>query len=113
MTTTIQQITLTDDGTEVLREIIRSSLDGIVDEVKKQLEAADLRYPVCLAVPNSGAALSFLSTPLDPSDDDWKRITKIVRGIISERLGGIRLRNRELTCFATNTTMGVADITAE
>jgi hypothetical protein len=100
MTTTIQEVTSTDDAFEADREIIRELLDEIVKEVGCRLREAGLNYPVHFAVPTSGKGLVLLGTPLNPSDRDWNDITKIVLPVISDKFGGVRLCNRDLD-FAT------------
>jgi hypothetical protein len=52
-------------------------------------------------------------TPGESSAADWLSATAIVHEIVSKRLGGIKLRNRELQCAMVNATMTVADLTAD
>ena len=99
-----------DDRIEADRTIIAQSLNDIVAEVGVAMRDATLNYPVFLCIPQSGDALVTLATPLDPSDDDWLRGAKIVRQVISARLGGIGLRNRDLQCAIASATMGAVKI---
>lgn len=113
MTTTIQEATLTDSHIETEREILRQCLDKIAEELGKRLQGANLNYPIYLTVPNSGEALMLMATPLDPPIDDWSHITKIVQSVVSNKLGGVGLRNRTMACATTSTTMSAVDLTAE
>ena len=112
MNTTDDQLELTnDDQLETQRSIIRQSLDELPSELGIAMRAANMNYPIGLAVPTSGEALITMVTPVDPSDDDWSHATAIVRQIVAKRLGGIRLRSRPLTCAMANAPMNAAEIT--
>jgi hypothetical protein len=65
---------------------------------------------VFFTVPYSGKALMTLATPLDPSDEDWSRVTQIVCGIIGNRVDMKQLYSRPLPCAATSMSMGAADV---
>jgi len=54
-----------------------------------------------------------MATHLDPHDEDWSRVGEIVRTTVSERLNGLRLRNRDMICGAANAPIGAAEITAD
>jgi hypothetical protein len=54
-----------------------------------------------------------MATPLDPSDDEWSHVTKIVCKTVSDRLNGIKLRGREMICAMANSTMVAADLTTD
>jgi len=99
-----------DDRTEAEREIIRDSLSEIALDVKSRLREADLRYPVYLSVPLSGHAIITLFTDLDPSDEQWDRISEIIRQILSARLGGMRLRSRHLSCAVADVLVEASEI---
>jgi len=94
------------------REIIRQNLNEIATEVAAALREASLNYPVYFAVPNSGDSVVTFATPLDPPDSEWSQVVMIIREILSQKLGGIRLRSRELSCAMASTTMVAADVTA-
>ena len=102
-----------DDDIEDKREIIRDCLNEIIVEVGNRLREAGLSCPIFLTVPNSGEAIVMMATPLDPSDEDWSHVGDIVRMTVSERLNGLRLRNREMICGAANHAIGSAEITAD
>jgi hypothetical protein len=90
------------------REIIRQNLNEIAAEVATALREASLNYPVYFAIPNSGDSVVTFATPLDPPDSEWSQVVMIIREILSQKLGGIPLRSRELSC-----AMAIAaDVTA-
>ncbi len=105
-----QSDTSTDERLEAEREIIRQSLDEIATEVGTALRDAGMNCPIYLAVPNSGDAITTIATPIDPPDEDWSHISAVVCQIIGKRLGGIRLRGRDLRCAMTNAAMVAADV---
>jgi hypothetical protein len=88
----------TDDDIEDKRKIIRDCLSEIVGEIENRLRKAELSCPIFLTVPNSGDAILMMATPLDPPDEDWAHVGEIVRTTVSERLNGLKLRNREMIC---------------
>ena len=92
------------------RAVIRDALDEIAIDIGVALRDAHLDFPVYLTVPHSGESLASLACPVDPSDEQWSKATAIVCRIVSERLGGVRLRGRPLRCAVANATMGAADI---
>jgi hypothetical protein len=98
---------------ESKREIIRDCLNEIIVVVESRLRAAGLSSTIFLTVPNSGASIVTMATPLDPSDDLWAHIVEIVCETVSERLGGLKLRTKDTICAAANTKMGAADLTAD
>ena len=107
------QVSSAESRLESKREIIRDYLGEIVGEVGNRLREAGLNCPVFLTVPNSGDAIVMMATPLDPSDADWSHVGDIVRTTVSERLNGLRLRNREMICGAANAPISTAEITAD
>jgi hypothetical protein len=112
MNTTDDQLEPTDDDElETQRSIIGRSLDEIGEELGVAMRAANLHYPIGLAVPHSGEAFVTMVTPVDPSDDDWSHATAIVCQIVARRLGGIRLQSRPLTCAMANAPTNAAEIT--
>lgn len=98
---------------DLRRGIIRHSLKEIAEELGARLREADLRQPVYLVVPSGGDALVSMMTPLDPSDEHWRRTGVIVRDILSNRLEGITLRSAEMPCTVANEPMGAAEITGD
>lgn len=58
-----------------------------------------------------GELVATIATPLDPSDDDWSRAAAIVCEIIGKKVGGGRLRSRELPCAVANSApMSAAEL---
>ena len=95
------------------RDIIRSSLNEIANDLSTEMRDAALDFPVYMTVPRSGHSLMTIATPLDPSDEDWEKVSAIVCRILQERIGGGRLRGTELTCVIANGNMAAADVTTE
>jgi hypothetical protein len=103
----------TDDGLDAQRNIIRQSLDAIIDEIGIAMRDAGLVFPVYITVRNSGDALVTIATSLDPSDEQWQHATEIVCRTLEERIGCGRLQGRELACAIANAgTINAADVTA-
>jgi hypothetical protein len=103
----------TDDGLDAQRNIIRQSLDAIIDEIGIAMRDAGLAFPVYITVRNSGDALVTIATSLDPSDEQWQHATEIVCRTLEERIGCGRLQGRELACAIANAgTINAADVTA-
>jgi hypothetical protein len=99
---------------ESQRGIIRESLDEIANDIGMALRDAGLHFPVFMTVRDNGDSLATIATPLDPSDDDWEQASAIVCQIIGKRIGGGRLRSRELPCAVANAApMNAAEVTAE
>jgi len=94
------------------RKMIRNSLPDIAAQVHSRLVGAGLTYPVYLAVPNSGDSLLSFATPLDPSDDEWRRMNDIVRNVVGAAIGAENLRSNPLACAMTGTAMGSAGVVA-
>src|SRR3954466_10463586 len=93
-----QDDTLFDDHLYSQREAIRESLDTIANDIGMAMRDIGLTFPVFLTVPSSGRSLATIATPIDPSHEDWTRVTAIVCQIIGDRLGTGRLLNRRLRC---------------
>jgi hypothetical protein len=101
------------DGLDVQRNIIRQSLDAIIDEIGIAMRDAGLVFPVYITVRNSGDALVTIATSLDPSDEQWQHASLIVCRTLEERIGCGRLQGRELACAIANAgTINAADVTA-
>jgi len=107
------QLSEANDDLYARRDIIRQSLNGIANDLSIEMRDAALDFPVYMTVPRSGSSLATIATPLDPSDEDWERVSAIVCRILEQRIGGGRLRGRELTCVIANGSMAAADVTAE
>jgi hypothetical protein len=103
---------LTNDTLDTGRAKIRNSINEIAAELNSALVAEGLAYPVYICVPSSGNALATLACPLDPDDQEWDRITTIVREIVGKRIGATGLTTRRLACAMAGTTMASADVTA-
>ena len=95
------------------RDLIRQSLNEIANDLSMEMRDAALDFPVYMTVPNGGHSLATIATPLDPSDEDWEKVTAIVCRIIQQTIGGGRLRGTELTCVIANASTAAADVTAE
>ena len=101
----------TDAGLDVQRDIIRQSLDAIINEIA--MRDVGLTFPVYITVRNSGDALVTIATSLDPSGEQWQHATEIVCRTLEERIGCGRLQGRELACAIANAgTINAADVTA-
>jgi hypothetical protein len=101
------------DHRHAQRDLIRQSLNEIANDLSMEMRDAALDFPVYMTVPHSGNSLATIATPLDPSDEDWEKVSAIVCRILERRTGGGRLRGRELTCVIANGNMAAADVTAE
>ena len=95
------------------RDLIRQSLNEIANDLSMEMRDAALDFPVYMTVPHSGNSLATIATPLDPSDEDWEKVTAIVCRILQKRIGGGRLRGTELTCVIAPGSMAAADVTTE
>jgi hypothetical protein len=113
MATTIHQDLTADRRIESKREIIRECLDEIIVDVEGRLRAAALSSTIFLTVPHIGGAVMTMASPLDPSDDEWADVVEIVCKTVSERLNGLKLRSRDMTCAMVNAAMSAADVTAD
>jgi hypothetical protein len=102
---------LTKDIIEPRREIIRLALPQIAVDLEEGLHKADLKFPVYLAVPSSGAYIT-LVTPSDPTEAEWAQVSDILSRLLAERLDGANLAHRDLTCAAANSTPVAAEISA-
>ena len=95
------------------RDIIRQSLDTIINDIGVAMRDVGLTFPLYITVRNSGDALVTIATPLDPLDADWQQASAIVCRTLEERVGCDRLRGRELSCAIANAgAINAADVTA-
>ena len=74
-----------DDLRYAQRDLIRQSLNEIANDLSMEMRDAALDFPVYMTVPNSGHSLATIATPLDPSDQDWEKVTAIVCRILERR----------------------------
>jgi hypothetical protein len=61
---------------EAHREVIRQSLHKIAIEVETALREAGLNYPIYMTLPHSGDVIATIAIPLDPSYDDWSKMSR-------------------------------------
>ena len=106
---------ITPDDLEHQRDSIRGSLNEINNDIAVEMRDAGFGgIPVYLVIPNSGAALATLATPLDDvPDGEWSQVLEIACRVIQRRISSGKLGSRELTCTAINTAITSADITSE
>jgi hypothetical protein len=96
------------------RDIIRQSLDAIVNDIGMAMRDVGLTFPLYITVRNSGDALVTIATSLDPSDEDWQQASAIVCRTLEERVGCGHLRGRELASAIANAgSINAADVTAD
>ena len=96
------------------RNIIRQSLDAIVNDIGMAMRDVGLTFPVYITVRNSGDALVTIASSLDPSDTDWQQASAIVCRTLEKRVGCGRLRGRELACAIANAgSINAADVTVD
>jgi hypothetical protein len=105
-----QQEAFNEDDLETQRSIIRQSLDEIVTDIGIAMRDAHSTFPLGITVPSSGAFISMMTT-CDPSDEEWEQASAIVRNIVGEKLGGIRLCSNHLPCAMVNSIMDAIEIT--
>jgi hypothetical protein len=91
-----------DNDTKSPRDIIRQSLNEIANDIGMAMRDVGLRFPVFLSVRDNKDSLATIATPIDPSDDDWSRASEIVCRIIQKKIGGGKLRSKELLCAVAN-----------
>jgi hypothetical protein len=113
-TTEPQDTSSTDDRLDAQRDIIRQSLDAIVNDIGMAMRDVGLTFPLYITVRNSGDALVTIATPFDPSDEEWQQASAIVCRTFEERVGCGRLGGRELACAVANAgAINAADVTAD
>src|SRR6266498_1487677 len=86
-----QDDTLFDDRLYSQRETIRQSLHEIANDIGMAMRDVGLTFPIYITVRDAGNSLATIATPLDPTDDDWQRASKIVCQIIGKKIGTGRL----------------------
>ena len=106
---------ITPDDLELQRDSIRGSLNEINNDIAMEMRDAGFGgIPVYLVIPNSGAALATLATPLDDMPNgEWSQVLEIACREIQRRIGSGKLCSREFACTAINTAVTSADITSE
>ncbi len=103
-----------DDSLDAQRDIIRQSLNAIVNDIGMAMRDVGLTFPVYMTVRNSGDALVTIMTPLDPPDEEWQQGSAIVCRTLEERVGCVRLRGQELACAIANAgAINAADVTVD
>jgi hypothetical protein len=106
-----QDDTQFDDRLDAQRQIIRASLNEIANELGMIMRDEGLGFPVYITVRNSGDSLATIATTLDPTDAEWSRASAIVCEVIEKRVGGGKLRGRELPCAVANAApISVAEV---
>src|ERR1700735_3953977 len=104
----------TNDRLDAQRDIIRQSLDAIVNDIGMAMRDVGLTFPLYITVRNSGDSLVTMVTPSDPSDEEWQQASAIVCRTLEERVGCDRLRGRELACAIANAGVNnAAHVTAD
>ena len=110
---TINELREMDERLDAQRDIIRQSLDAIVNDIGMAMRDVGLTFPVYISVRNSGDALVTIATPLDPPDQEWQQVEEIVCRTLEVRTGSERLHARELACAIANAgSINAADVTA-
>ncbi len=110
---TTEQQAASDDSLDAQRDIIRQSLNAIVNDIGMAMRDVGLTFPVYMTVRNSGDALVTIMTPLDPPNEEWQQASAIVCRTLEERVGCVRLRGQELACaIADAGTISATDVTA-
>jgi hypothetical protein len=106
---------ITPDDLGLQRDSIRGSLNEINNDIATEMRDAGFGgIPFYMVIPNSGAALATLPTPLDDvPDGEWSQILEIACRVIQRRIVSGKLCSRELTCSAINTAITPADVTFE
>jgi hypothetical protein len=84
------------------RTILRQSIDEIATEVGLALQDVGLHFPVYITVRDNGDSLATITTPMDPSDTEWRRVSEIVCSILSRWTGHGKLRARPLVVALAN-----------
>jgi hypothetical protein len=103
-----------DNDIESQREAIRGSLDEIAIDIGMVMRDEGLHFPVCITVRVTETRLRRSRRTVDPSNDDWSRASAIVYQIIEKKIGGGRLRSRELACAVANAApINAAEVTAK
>jgi hypothetical protein len=103
-----------EDRLDAQRDIIRKSLNKIVNNIGMAMRDVGLTFPLYMTVRNSGDALVTIATPLDPSNADWQQASEIVCRILEQKVGCDRLRGQELPCAIANAgVINAADVTAD
>ena len=105
---------ITPDDLELQRDSIRGSLNEINNDIAMEMRDAGFGgIAVYLVIPNSGAAIATLATPLDDAPDgEWSQVLEIAYRVIQRRIGSGKLGSRALACTAINTAITSADITS-
>ncbi len=90
------------------RAKLKASLNDVGDEVTQSLREAGIAVSVFFTVPSSGPLMTF-ATPIDPTDQEWTRVSEIVVQVVSRALGVNGLISQPAPCVAT-VPMAAADL---
>jgi hypothetical protein len=102
-----------DNDIESQRNIIRQTLNEIVNDIGMVMRDAGLRFPVYITARTEGDSLATIATPVDPSNEDWERASAIACQVIGRKIGDRKLRHRELVCAVANAApISAAEVTA-
>jgi hypothetical protein len=91
-------------------QILVSLLNQIAAEVSAALSEAGIQIPIFFSIPSQGGAMLTFATPLDPTEEEWARVSQIICPIVASKIGATSVRSRTLPCVATGTSMGAADL---
>jgi hypothetical protein len=80
------------------RQELIPCLADIAGEVTAALANAGISIPIYLTIPSSGHAFVSVMTPDDPADEIWYEVGKVIRDIVSERIGVDHLYSQSLAC---------------
>jgi hypothetical protein len=102
-----------DNSLDAQRDIIRQSLDAIVNDIGMAIRDVGLTFPLYITVRNSGDALVTIATRLIHRTLIGSA-REIVCRTLEEKVGCVRLRGRELACAIANAgAINAADVTAD
>jgi hypothetical protein len=92
------------------RRTLTACLQEIAAEVTVALADAGLSgIPIYLAVPSGGPSLMTYATPVDPTDETWERMCKIVCAIVGSKID-LKVSAQEMPCASAGITVSVADV---
>jgi hypothetical protein len=100
---------LAGDHLAAQREPLRASLDEIASAVTTALDDPVHPIAVFLTVPSSGEALLTFATPIDPTDEDWSRVSQVICDIVGNRIGVEGLYGRPVL-WAASVPRWAADV---
>ena len=82
---------ITPDDLEHQRDSVRGSLNEINNDIAVEMRDAGFGgIPVYLVIPNSGATLATLATPLDDvPNGEWSQVLEIACRVIQRRISSL------------------------